>query len=564
MAESRKVTTILVFLLSTLSEWFLRAKSKELPIVSSPSLVIHHEKLNGSLSAAVSVFIVHRIPISPNINLINIAIVMLWTSYALFLCILRSIVPTGASTQIPRNFRLLNESNDRIELYWIHPQTGEEFMMSNPTILPGADFPLDSFVDHKFEVREMKCQQDLATCKKCTFVVSENDEQIIRINDNIECEFEDNKVKARKEANEIVGECQANALAKVSSAEEAGDEAAVNIAMKEFVNCVQGGVALKLEEINEEIAFQSQVRRDIAANLENYTCADDSLDSSPSIKEKNWYHDRDREFGPRLVHIKHDRPASRIHVIENFISPDECEAMEKAAQRTLHRATVADGKGGSQLSENRKAMQAGIKVQWDKEESGDHIARLSRRVYDYTNDALGLELEEFGQEDLMSIQYFGRGTNDTEPDRYTPHCDGDCNGLPHKSGTRMATMVMYCTVADKGGHTNFRNSGVHVKPEPGNAIFFSYIDPVARIMDTGFTEHSGCPVYEGQKKIVTQWIRLGVSSEDPWDSFNTLGIKHSVANSFSEGEEYEDEEDEAWDEEYEEGDVEDEESNDEL
>ena len=44
-------------------------------------------------------------------------------------------------------------------------------------------------------------------------------------------------------------------------------------------------------------------------------------------------------------------------------------------------------------------------------------------------------------------------------------------------------------------------------------------------MDTGFTEHSGCPVFEGQKKIVTQWIRLGVDKENPWDSFNTLGVK---------------------------------------
>ena len=80
-------------------------------------------------------------------------------------------------------------------------------------------------------------------------------------------------------------------------------------------------------------------------------------------------------------------------------------------------------------------------------------------------------------------------------------------------------------VADRGGHTNFRNAGVHVKPEPGSAVFFSYIDPITRTMDTGFTEHSGCPVFEGEKKIVTQWIRLGVDAENPWDSFNTLGIQ---------------------------------------
>lgn len=45
----------------------------------------------------------------------------------------------------------------------------------------------------------------------------------------------------------------------------------------------------------------------------------------------------------------------------------------------------------------------------------------------------------------------------------------------------------------------------------------------------GFTEHSGCPVFEGEKKIVTQWIRLGVDEENPWDSFNTLGIKKDEA-----------------------------------
>ena len=71
------------------------------------------------------------------------------------------------------------------------------------------------------------------------------------------------------------------------------------------------------------------------------------------------------------------------------------------------------------------------------------------------------------------------------------------------------------------GHTNFRNAGVHVKPKIGSAVFFSYIDPDTRITDTGLTEHSGCPVLEGEKKIVTQWIRLGVDDDSPWDAFNS-------------------------------------------
>lgn len=65
------------------------------------------------------------------------------------------------------------------------------------------------------------------------------------------------------------------------------------------------------------------------------------------------------------------------------------------------------------------------------------------------------------------------------------------------------------------------NAGIHIKPQKHAATFFSYINPETMIMDDGLTQHSGCPVLEGEKRIVTQWIRLGVDEENPWDSFNT-------------------------------------------
>ena len=52
------------------------------------------------------------------------------------------------------------------------------------------------------------------------------------------------------------------------------------------------------------------------------------------------------------------------------------------------------------------------------------------------------------------------------------------------------------------------------------ATFFSYMGS-DRTMDKGFTQHSGCPVLKGNKKIVTQWMRHGVDNENPWSSFNT-------------------------------------------
>lgn len=162
-------------------------------------------------------------------------------------------------------------------------------------------------------------------------------------------------------------------------------------AMNLMTSCVETKIARTLELANEEIAFQASVRKSVAKRLENYTCIDENLDTTGDLETLLW----DNNDGvTRTVHVKHDRPASRIHVVEDFITEEECKAMEESAAKSLHRATVADGKGGSQYSENRKAMQAGIKVKWDKEHEGEgmdfHIARLSRRVYDYTNHVLGL------------------------------------------------------------------------------------------------------------------------------------------------------------------------------
>jgi len=126
----------------------------------------------------------------------------------------------------------------------------------------------------------------------------------------------------------------------------------------------------------------------------------------------------------------------------------------------------------------------------------------------------------------MSIQYFGNGKDSTEsPDQYRPHCDGDCDGLFHKMGGRVATMVMYCDVPEIGGGTNFQNSNVFVKPKVGSAAFFSYMDGETMRKDIGFTSHSGCPVIEGTKRIAVHWMRLGLDAKSPWDSFNTLTVK---------------------------------------
>ena len=258
--------------------------------------------------------------------------------------------------------------------------------------------------------------QQLKLCRNA----DSNKQKVVTVGDDFSIEFLDDQVRAKIEATEIVGGCHKQA--KLSLEQAGTNLTKIQNSMDFLLKCVEGEVTETLSKANEEVNFQAKIRTGMAEMMENYTCVDTDLDTSESLRTEYWRGSRDRRN--RQVEILLDRPASKIILVKNFISQRECEAMEVAAQSKLHQASVADGKGGSHFSEHRKAMQAGITVNWEKEMSGDKIAALSRRVYDYTNHVLDLDIQEHGQEDLMSIQYSGRGLDDKEPDRYTPHCDG--------------------------------------------------------------------------------------------------------------------------------------------
>lgn len=354
-----------------------------------------------------------------------------------------------------------------------------------------------------------------------TYVKNRHNDSIVFFLDvGMELISEDNQSIAHDKANDILDTCRLQALDSL-----ANDPDDVVSSIEQLIECAETNVARMIKKSNEEVTFQATVREKMGDLLENYTCADFSLETTEAIEIKTWNYKGNKYTS----HMMHERKNSKIYMVEDFITEDECKAMNDAASHKLHQATVADTDGGSRLTESRKAKQAGIKVPWNKELFGNHIATLSRRVFDYTNYVTNFKLQEHGQEDLMFIQYEGRGEDDPEPDRYMPHCDGDCVGRPHRKGTRVASMVMYCEVPEKGGSTNFRNAGIHIVPKVGNAVFFSYMGN-DQIMDKGFTEHSGCPVLIGGKKIVTQWMRKGVDNKNPWDSWNTMGVKFSDMN----------------------------------
>ena len=99
--------------------------------------------------------------------------------------LLSALLPFLAMCQgdTARNIQIMNESGRRVEVHWVHPDTGEMVLQSTPDILNGASFALNSYVTHTFQVRELAgkksgvCEGEDQTCRIDHFTVNSNKDQ---------------------------------------------------------------------------------------------------------------------------------------------------------------------------------------------------------------------------------------------------------------------------------------------------------------------------------------------------------------------------------------------------
>lgn len=197
--------------------------------------------------------------------------------------------------------------------------------------------PLNSFVGHSFQIRELPgkksgvCEGEGQVCRIGTFTVNKNNDQVVVVKEGIVVHHTDSKSIAQTSASNLLADCKSAASRRLL---DGGNAESI---LDNLADCVKSGIAEEIERANEEITFQAHVRKNMAGLLENYTCADEMLNTTEPRDILEWE--------GREVKVMIDRPASRIHVVENFITEEECRAVEEAAEPILHDATVADGSG---------------------------------------------------------------------------------------------------------------------------------------------------------------------------------------------------------------------------
>jgi hypothetical protein len=268
-----------------------------------------------------------------------------------------------------------------------------------------------SWPGHKFIVKELPSRDGICeytgdqSCRQVHFTTPDSGAQSIRITPNFDVIFSNPLASnaTTESPHELVASCHQRIKDRLSldSSIHNSTSASTAVVLQALEDCVKRELVGIMERFQEDLSFHSSRRTNMAIDLENYTCLDAQMTSSSGdVYTKTWTNNNKKH----LVHVKLDRPASRIHVIDDFISEEECRYVESALDGPLKRAIIADGKGGATYLSSRKSLQAIISVDWTSENGEGITANLFRRVYNYTTHVLGLNVNERGQELPAVIQ----------------------------------------------------------------------------------------------------------------------------------------------------------------
>mmetsp|Transcript_1189 Transcript_1189/g.4025 ORF Transcript_1189/g.4025 Transcript_1189/m.4025 type:complete len:424 (+) Transcript_1189:168-1439(+) len=408
------------------------------------------------------------------------------------------LLPLAARAGAPQvQLKVKNRAGAPVDVYWVSLfKPGDLQRQTTSSIRNASETNINSFETHEFQVKWASGRgpvNEFAQFKMgkhdATVTVFPDDEAGLRV------EYRDSFDDAFDSINATVEHC-------VASLDPAASK-------DDFVGCVAGGVMAEMDRVQTKVEDTQRYHKALAARIRNYTCSDPSLETTTPESSFTWRYDGHTIRAHKLL----DTPHAKIMHLENMVTQTECDMFRTHAAPLLTRATVASEDGTSIVSEARKAKQASYDVSM---KPGHTMTLLRQRVFAFTNDQTGYNLQFDGQEGFTVIVY-------DEGDEYTSHCDGACAGEEFNPGGRVATMVLYCETADEGGGTVFPRSDIFIKPKVGDAAWFAYLGPDGK-MDDGLTEHSGCPITAGKKSVTTAWMRLGVSREQPWTRFDPQGV----------------------------------------
>ena len=183
-----------------------------------------------------------------------------------------------------------------------------------------------------------------------------------------------------------------------------------------------------------------------------------------------------------------------IVLLEGILSRGECDSLIDLARPRLQRSTVVDPRTGH----NTVADYRNSEGMFFRVAETPLIARLDQRIAALMNWPV-----ENG-EGLQVLRYTAGGHTAPHFDFLVPSNGANSDSIA-RSGQRMSTLIMYLNDVPEGGETLFPAVGLAVTPRRGNGVYFEYTN--SRMQVDQRSVHAGAPVAQGEKWVLTKWMR---------------------------------------------------------
>jgi len=102
-----------------------------------------------------------------------------------------------------------------------------------------------------------------------------------------------------------------------------------------FSKCVADGIFDDITRLDDTKSRLTKYRDVMSNRLRNYTCADPNMETTAPT------HTKEVTVQGKTYNVNYmlDLKSAKIWVVEDFITPEECEVFEKHGRPLLHRAT---------------------------------------------------------------------------------------------------------------------------------------------------------------------------------------------------------------------------------
>lgn len=196
----------------------------------------------------------------------------------------------------------------------------------------------------------------------------------------------------------------------------------------------------------------------------------------------------------RRVSVDFRQTGPNVARLSNLLTAEECTQLIEDARAKLTRSVVVDEQSGADAVSEVRTSRGGYFAKGENELITEIEARLEALTGIPASHGEPMQILHYGPEN-----------------RYLPHHDYfDANSpgaarVLATGGQRVATFVIYLNDVAGGGDTVFPGQNLSVKPHRGSSVYFEYLNGTGELDSRCL--HSGAPVTEGEKWVLTKWLR---------------------------------------------------------